>query len=193
MDLQVNPHELILIGENSFVRLSKDGGKSASVRCSHWRVLWTPAGAGHALFVDSPFTDGIRIYADNVALARFLQREIEYLLYKPFGATDIPVIAATFERQGLPPGPASELVRSDRDDIRLSWSDFLKPFNFAAPPGFDGRPIGVQTTFFPANSALLAIHGQRAEGEPWRLDRGGKPSTTACLAWCETWFRPVGS
>ena len=21
-------------------------------------------------------------------------------------------------------------------------------------------------------------------------DRGGKPCTTACLAWCETWFKP---
>ena len=53
--------------------------------------------AGHALFVDSPLTDGVRVYADNVALARFLQKEIEYLLYKPFGAADIPVIAATFD------------------------------------------------------------------------------------------------
>ena len=44
MDVKVNPNKLILIGENSFVRLSTDGGKTASTRCSHWRVLWTPAG-----------------------------------------------------------------------------------------------------------------------------------------------------
>ena len=55
---------------------------------------------------------------------------------------------------------------------------------------FDGRPIGCQTTFFPANSASLVLNGKTAEGTPWRMDRGGKPSTTACLAWCETWFRP---
>ncbi len=190
MELQVNPHELILIGENSFIRLTTDGGQAASTRCSHWRVLWSPAGAGHALFVDSSLVGGVRIYADSVPLARFLQKEIEYMLYKPFGDTGIAVNAATFAREGSPPGVCSEVLRSDAAQIQLSWSDFLKPFNFAAPPGFDGRPIGVQTTFFPAKLAGLTLNGCQAEGNPWRMDRGGRPSTTACLAWCETWFRP---
>ena len=190
MQLLVNPHVLILIGENSFIRLSTDGGKSASTRCSHWRVLWTPAGAGHALFVDSGVTAGVRIYADSVPLVRFLQKEIECLLYKPFGDTNLPVVAATFKREGTPPGTCSEIVHADKEDIRLSWSGFLEPFNFAADPGYDGRPIGVQTTFFPASAATLSVSGRRAEGDPWKMDRGGKPCTTACLAWCETWFRP---
>jgi hypothetical protein len=190
MELQVNPHELILIGENSFVRLSTDGGKTQSTRASHWRVLWTPAGAGHALFVDSPLTNGVRIYADSEPLARYLQKEIEYLLHKPFGDAGTLVIPATFTREGTPPGECTEVLRSTRDEVRLTWSDFLKPFNFAAPPGFDNRPIGVQTTFFPGKVASLSINGKKADGAPWHADRGGKPCTTACLAWCETWFRP---
>src|SRR5438067_2405704 len=163
MELQINPHELILIGENSFVRLSKDNGQTASTGCSHWRVLWSPAGPGHALFVDGSLMGGVRIYADSVALARFLQKEIEYLLYKPFGDVSTPVSAATFARDGMPPGISAEIARTDKDEIRLSWSDFLKPFNFAAPPGFDGRPIGCQTTFFPANVASLSLSGRKAE------------------------------
>jgi hypothetical protein len=190
MQLHVNPHKLILIGENSFIRLSTDGGQSASTRCSHWRVLWSPAGAGHALFVDSGALAGVRIYADSIPLVRFLQREIEYLLYKPFSEINLPVLAATFDREGTPPGSCSEIVRADAAEIRLSWSEFLEPFNFTADPGFDGRPIGVQTTFFPAASAILSANRGKAEGEPWKMDRGGKPCTSACLAWCETWFRP---
>jgi hypothetical protein len=190
MDLEVNPHELILIGENSFIRLSQDGGKTASTRCSHWRVLWSPAGAGHALFVDSSLVGGVRLYADSVPLARFLQQEIEYLLHKPFGDASLPVHAAAFTREGTPPGVSGEVLRSDTDEVRLTWSDFLTPFNFAAPPGFDNRPIGCQTTFFPARTASLTLNGRKAGGDPWGLDRGGRPSTTACLAWCETWFRP---
>jgi hypothetical protein len=190
MELKVNPHELILIGENSFVRLSTDGGNSQSTRCSHWRVLWSPVGPGHALFADSPLVGGVRIFADSVPLARFLQKEIEYLLHKPFGDTNLAVTAATFVREGMPPAVSGELVRTDKDEIRLSWSDFLQPFNFEAPVGFDKRPIGCQTTFFPANVGSVTLNGRNADGEPWRLDRGGKPCTTACLAWCETWFRP---
>ena len=190
MELQINPHQLIVIGENSFIRLSKDGGQVQSTRCSHWRVLWSPAGAGHVLFADSSLVGGVRIYADSVPLVRFLQKEIEYLLYKPFSDVNSPVSTATFERAGTPPGVCSEMLRSGSEEIRLSWSDFLRPFNFAAPPGFDGRPIGVQTTFFPAKVATLSLNGRQDEGAPWRLDRGGKHCTTACLAWCETWFRP---
>jgi len=190
MQLHVNPHELILIGENSFLRLSTDGGRTASTRCSHWRVLWSPAGAGHALFVDSPVTAGVRVYADSEPLVRFLQKEIECLLYKPFSTADLPVIAARFEREGTPPGACAEVVRAEQAEVRLSWSDFLEPFNFAADPGFDGRPLGVQTTFFPAQAAQLVIGSRQAEGEPWKMDRGGRACTTACLAWCETWFRP---
>jgi len=190
MELQVNPHQLILIGENSFVRLSTDGGKSQSTRASHWRVLWSPAGPGHALFVDSALVGGVRIYADSVPLVRFLQKEIEYLLHKPFADAGIAVQAATFVREGSPPGVCEEALRSDTDEVRLSWSDFLPPFNFEAPPGFDGRPIGCQTTFFPATTGALTLNAGKADGAPWRLDRGGKPCTTACLAWCETWFRP---
>lgn len=164
MELKVNPHELILIGENSFVRLSKDGGQSASTRCSHWRVLWSPAGAGHALLVDSSLVGGVRIYADSVPLARFLQTEIEHLLYKPFGDTAIAVTAATFSREGTPPGVCEEVARTDKDEIRLTWSDFLKPFNFEAPVGFDNRPVGCQTTFFPSNTASLSMNGRKADG-----------------------------
>jgi hypothetical protein len=47
-DTPVDPNEVLMTGENSFIRLSSDGGKTQSDRVSHWRVLWCPAGAGHA-------------------------------------------------------------------------------------------------------------------------------------------------
>ena len=49
----VDPNAVLMTGENSFIRLSKDGGQAASTRLSHWRVLWCPAGAGHVLFMQS--------------------------------------------------------------------------------------------------------------------------------------------
>ena len=38
----VDPNEVLMTGENSFVRLSADGGKTLTDRTSHWRVLWCP-------------------------------------------------------------------------------------------------------------------------------------------------------
>ena len=54
----VDPNEVLMTGENSFVRLSADGGKTLTDRTSHWRVLWCPGGAGHVLFIQSTLTDG---------------------------------------------------------------------------------------------------------------------------------------
>ena len=62
-----------------------------------------PAGAGHALFVQSELTDGqVRIYSDNVAVTRWLQQTIESLLFPAFADVKIPVASADFLRNGDP-------------------------------------------------------------------------------------------
>ena len=97
----VDPHDVVMTGENSFIRLSNDGGKTMTDRVSHWRVLWSPAGQGHALFVESPLVDGGPvIYADNAGVARYLQRHIEALLHAPFAQESLPIIDAEFSRTG---------------------------------------------------------------------------------------------
>ena len=65
----VDPNAVLMTGENSFIRLSHDGGKTLATRASHWRVLWCPAGSGHTLFVQSDLTDNKpRVYGDNPAV-----------------------------------------------------------------------------------------------------------------------------
>jgi len=36
----VDPHDPVMTGENSFIRLSSDGGTNVHDRVSNWRVLW---------------------------------------------------------------------------------------------------------------------------------------------------------
>jgi hypothetical protein len=191
--LNVNPHALVVAGENSFLRLSDDSGATPSHWVSHWRVVWSPVGAGHAVFIDSPLVLGIRILTDNAELAAFLRREIEAILYPRFADALTPPTHASFQRQGVPPMPASELIDSNELRLALRWSDFMEPFSFHADPGFRGGPLGLQTTFFPARSAELLVNGARASGAPWSDTRSDQPCTSACLAWCETWYRPRGA
>jgi hypothetical protein len=189
----VDPNVLLMTGENSFIRLSKDGGKTPSDRFSHWRVLWCPAGTGHTLFVQSELSGGqVRIYADNAAVARWLQSAIETLLHPPFADASLPIIDATFERAGDPRSAATERVVSADADILLTWYDFIEGFVLNAPPGFNNRPIGVFSTFFPARSAQVCLNGRFAEGKPWLEMRGDRQGSSACLAWSETWVKPRG-
>ena len=187
----VDPNNVLMTGENSFIRLSHDGGKTPSDRFSHWRVLWCAAGAGHVLFAQSELTDGkVKIYSDNAAVARWLQRTIEHLLHAPFADTSLPVISAEFGRAGDPRSTAVETVTSASDRLRLTWYDCIEPFVLNAPPGFNNRPIGVFSTFFPAKSAQVELNGRFATGSPWAEMRGDRQGSSACLAWSETWVSP---
>jgi hypothetical protein len=193
MTTPVDANDPVMTGENSFIRLSPDGGKTQSDRLSHWRVLWCPSGTGHALFIQSTLTDGqVRIYSDNAAVARWLQRTIETLLFPAFADERVPVISAKFTRMGDPRSTAVETVASSADQLRLTWYDCLAPFVLTIPPGFNNRPLGVFSTFFPARSAQVELNGKVATGQPWSEMRGDRQSSSACLAWSETWVKPRG-
>ena len=191
MTTPVDPNDPVMTGENSFIRLSPDGGKTQSDRFSHWRVLWCPAGAGHVLFMQSTLADNrVRVYSDNIAVARWLQRTIETLLFPAFADAALPVIAAEFSRTGDPRAMASETVVAASDRICLTWYDCLEPFVLTLPPGFNNRPLGVFSTFFPARGAQVELNGRVATGLPWAEMRGDRQASSACLAWSETWVKP---
>ena len=187
----VDPNEVLMTGENSFIRLSADGGKTHTSRVSHWRVLWCPAGAGHAMFLQSLLIENrVQIYSDNLAVARWLQRTIETLLYPPFADVALPVHTAQFARAGDPHSAAVETVDSALDSIVLTWHDCIEPFVLTMAPGMGNRPIGVFSTFFPAKSAQIEMNGQFAPHETWLEMRGDRQSSSACLALSETWVKP---
>jgi hypothetical protein len=189
----VDPNSVLMTGENSFVRLSLDGGTTLSTRVSHWRVLWCPAGAGHAMFIQSPLVDNrVQIYSDNMAVARWLQRTIEALLYPAFADVSLPVIGAQFARAGDPRSTVVEAVTTAAERVLLTWYDCLDPFVLTMAPGMGNRPIGVFSTFFPAQSAQVELNGRIAPGAPWAETRGDRQSSSACLAWSETWVKPRG-
>ncbi len=188
----VDPHSVVMTGENSFIRLSASGdANQLTERTSHWRVLWSPAGQGHVLFMERSPSAKPAVYADNVGLARYLQRTIEALLHKPFADESLPVIDAEFRRSGHSLATVEERVVSRKDEIVLAWWDLMEPFILTMPPGAMNRPLGVYSTFIPARSAQLSVNGEIGKGKPVPQDRFGKPSSSCCLAWSESWTRPV--
>ena len=185
----VDPHDPVMTGENSFVRLSNDNGNTIPERVSHWRVLWSPAGQGHALFIESSLKKNL-VYSDNAGVARYLQRTIELLLHPPFADGGLPIVDAKFERSGNSLSTVEERVVSAKDEIILTWWDFMPPFVLTMPPGAMNRPLGVYSTFIPARAAQLSVNGQAAPGKVFAQERGGKPSSSCVLAWSETWTKP---
>ena len=186
----INPTEVRLTGENSFIRLVQDPDGPQTTRVSHWRVLYSPSGNGHVLFIKSDLIDDeIRVYSDNIALARWLQGEIESMLFPEFADQSAPVIEAEFTKAGDGRSFWTERIESDDDIISLSWYDFIEPFMLVNPPGTGGRSLGVYSCFIPALQAQITINGDVADGNVNRETRNDRPTSTACLAWSETWVK----
>ena len=80
----VDPGEIRLIGENSYIRLKPKEGDPFSTISSHWRILYSPSGPGHVFFLESELTGNeVRVYSDNVALARWIQENLNKDAKKP--------------------------------------------------------------------------------------------------------------
>ena len=80
---------------------------------------------------------------------------------------------------------------ADEEDIAMSWYDFMEPYMLVVPAGSaQGRPHGVYSCFIPTRKSQLTINGNVASGVVVTDRRGDKDSSSACLAWSETWVRP---
>ena len=189
---ETDPNQVRLTGENSFIRLHANDNSPELTRVSHWRVLHCPGGPGHVLFIRGDLTDNaVRIYSDNIAMTRWLQEEIESLLYPPFADQTLPVVEAVFSKSGDARSFWTETIESEDDSVALTWYDFGEPFMLTVAAGsVQGRPHGVYSCFIPARRAQITLNGQVAAGRPLPQKRGDRDSSTACLAWSETWVRP---
>lgn len=190
-----DPGEVVLTGQNPYMLLFSGDGPPTSI-VSFWRVHFSPAGAGHALYVRSELTGGRpKIYSDNTELARYIQTELYANNARPFGFfadVALPVTNATFAQSGDARSRLTETVKSADEEIVLSWFDFLPAFKGGtAASTAEGRGHGHYALYFPANGTLLSIDGKVAAGTPKPSDRDGRANASAGLAWSETWVRPV--
>ena len=187
----VDPNTVHFTGENSFLRLKSEADGPETTVCAHWRTLISPAGPGTCLFLRSDATGGeVKLYADNIGMARWLQGELETILNPPFADTQMPIADAAFSREGAFRDTWREIVDCADGRIELSWSDMGEPFMLAlAPDNPDTGPWAVYSCLTPCRSAMLEVAGTRAAGAPYENALAGHPSSSCCLAWSETWLR----
>ena len=185
----VDSNRVILTGENPFVKISEKDGDPLSTDASFWRIIFSPAGPGHVLYIKSELTnDEWRIYSDNIAMARWLQGSIQGMLNPVTADTSIPVIQSAFSQSGDMRDFWTEKITSIDDEIAMTWYDLGEPLLVHTDPTTDPkRPAGVCTVLIPAAGARLTINGVQAKGRAWPREREGRPFSTSCLAFSESW------
>jgi hypothetical protein len=187
MSLDLN--RLILTGENPFIRLSETDGGTVTTNASFWRILISPAGPGHVLYLKSELTqDRWRIYSDNIAMTRWLQKTVQGMLNDQLSDVSIPVTDAAFDKGGDARDFWSERAESHAEKVTLTWYDIGEPLLIHTQPGPPpGRKYGVCTVLIPTLGARLTINGVQAKGRPFPTQREGKPFSTCALAFSESW------
>jgi len=192
----VKDGKVAVVGENPGIRLVTKEGAPPSTSVSFWRVLQSPAGAGHVCFLtsditgDGPTPDDMRVaFADNEKLAEYVALQLMTAFDKAYGEKPFPVKTARFERSGDTATAWKETIRSAGTTVELVWRDFYEPFVIESRAGVPHNPYTILSTFIPARSADVIINGTRAAGTPTPRMRGTRQSSSAFLAFAETWLK----
>ena len=187
--MPADPNRVILTGENPFIRLSAKDGDPLTTNASFWRIITCPAGSGHVLYLTSELTGNRwRIYADNIAMARWLQSTVQGMLNPETADTSIPVTEAQFTKSGDPRYFWTETLKSRDEEVALTWYQIGEPLLIHTEPNAEpGRAYGVCTLLIPSLGARLTRNGAEAAGRPWPREREGRPFSTCALAFSESW------
>jgi hypothetical protein len=186
MSADANP--VILTGENPFLRLSAKNGDPLTTNASFWRIIMCPAGPGHVLYLKSELTENRwRIYSDNIAMARWLQTTVQGMLNAELEDLSIPVFDAAFSKTGDARDFWTESLMTHDEEISLTWYQIGEPLLIHTQPGDGGRRYGVCTLLVPALGGRLLRNGVLAKGQPWPMEREGRPFSTSALAFSESW------
>ncbi len=133
-----NSDRVFLSGENPYMMLFNSDEETATALVSLWRVRFSAAGEGTALFVRSDITgDRPRVFTNNVDVARFLQVELFARNQFPFGEfadENLPVELAEFKCNGDSRWSITEEVTGLADRIVLNLGGF--------PPRIQGMDSG---------------------------------------------------
>ena len=180
-------NRVVLTGENPFIRLSPTDGEDNTTDASFWRIIFSPAGPGHVLYINSELTDNAwRIYSDNIAMARWLQSTVQGMLNAATADHSIPVIEASFDKHGDMRDFWTETVLAADEEIALTWYGAGDPLLVHTEPSPERR-YGVCTILVPVTGARLTLNGAQASGQAWPRERDGRPFSTCALAFSESW------
>jgi hypothetical protein len=192
----VKDGKVAVIGENPGIRLVTKEGAPATTSVSFWRVFQSPAGVGHVCFVtsdiagDGPTADDIRLaFTDNEKLAEYVALQLMTAFDKAYGEKPFPVRRARFERKGDTATAWTESLTADGYRIDLVWRELIEPFVIESKAGVPHNPYTILSTFVPARAADVVINGKKAAGQATPRMRGPRQSSSAFLAFAETWLK----
>ena len=188
-------------GENPIILLKDSPEAKETTAVGFFRVDYSPAGSGHALFIMSEDlkVNNDKVFhciTDNKKIAEWIRDKTICQLpeFLNFDLSAIPLIGGRFSSMGNTNEEWSELISSELGEIRLTWSNLQPPFHLTVPVGAaETIKHEINTCLYPAKKAEVVLNGVHAKGnaQPDKIPAGSGGDvahSTAFLALSETWF-----
>ena len=166
--------DILWSGENPIILLKPSADAQETTAAGFFRVDYSPAGSGHAVFVISDLggrgdtADRVfACYTDNESLAAWIRGNSIGQLpeFQNHDLSAIPIKAGRFASMGDTRRSWTEIVSTEDGELRLTWSKLLPPFNLVLPVGVvDTIKHEISTVLYP---------GRRSRGRRRRPKRGG--------------------
>ncbi|MGH7317907.1 MAG: hypothetical protein ACREJS_16800 [Candidatus Rokuibacteriota bacterium] len=197
----INPGRVDWSGENPGMYLKESADGPFTTLVSFFRVVMSPHGRGHALIlleapgVNASLPEALNVcVTDNEPLARWLVQDFA----ASFGAfRGVPALRTMpyvplsgVQASGDQRASYMEWVQGDGVEVTLSWEQLGQPFMVELAP--ERSPTGrheMWSLFIEARRATATVNGRRLRGQPVPRDFQGRRSSTAFLAFSETWVR----
>ncbi len=197
----VHPGEVDWSGENPGMYLKEKMDAPFVTLVSFFRVVASPYGRGHALvLLEAPLLhrslpEALNVcITDNDPLARYLvsnfvtyfgafkgAEALQYMDYVPLDG-----VAAS----GDPRASYMEWVKGPGVEVSLSWEDLGEPFmvNIPKEQSATGKHA-LHSLFVDARHVTATVNGRPLRGQPVPREFAGRQSSTAFLAYSETWIK----
>jgi hypothetical protein len=197
----INPGTVDWSGENPGMYLKETADGPFVTLISFFRVVLSPHGRGHAAFIfQDPQGDGKNsqkpnvCYTDNEPLARYLKENFvsHFMVFRGIAAMSNFRYekGRDFVASGDARATYTERFKTDRGEVSLTWEPLGDVFMVEFPK--EKSATGQHemfSLFVNASGVRASINGQGVAGRPMPRDMAGKASSTAFLAFSETWVR----
>ncbi len=191
----INPGRVDWTGENPGIYLKDDENGPYTAAASFFRVIASPHGAGHAVFLITEAKGGINaILTDNRPLAEYLRTNFVVHFGSFKGHPALPTLpirpAVAMPPAGDVRATWTESMVGDGVRVSLTWSGLGESFLVEIPK--DKSATGAHelfSVFIEAQRADLVINGILIPGKVTPRDFQGRKSSNAFLAFSETWVK----
>jgi len=199
--IPVNPGAVDWSGENPGMYLKESAEGPFVTLVSFFRVVRSPHGRGHAAFLlldpqgegKDPKRPNLCV-TDNELLARYLKDHFVASFAAFRGVAGLTHVrfepGSNFVASGDALTSYTESFRRADGEVRLTWEGLGDAFlvEFPKDKSATGRHE-MFSLFINASGVQVSINGRGVLGRPFPRDVAGKASSTAFLAFSETWVQ----